>query len=96
MPEYEFPADDSIDDHVPDDEEVASVLYVGDTEVVETEKTNGLPDNLDVFNFENMTRDEVYNKGVGLGVDLNWGGDNADTKQEMIDKIYAAAGDSNE
>lgn len=38
MSEYEFPADEALDDHVPDDEKVVDVTYNGDTEVVETEK----------------------------------------------------------
>lgn len=36
MTQYEFPADESLDDHVPADEEVESVTYRGDTEIVET------------------------------------------------------------
>lgn len=36
MSKYEFPKDEELEEHVPDDEVVDSVEYVGNKEIVET------------------------------------------------------------
>jgi hypothetical protein len=79
MNRYEFPAEDSIDKHVPPYERRVSVEYQGDTQVVKTEG----PDE--------MTRQELYQAGERVGADLNWSGENAHTKEQMIDKLTEEA-----
>jgi len=91
MPEYEFSESEDISDYVSDEEEIVSVRYMSGTEFVETER----PDDTDLGG---MTRQELYSVAKGLGADVNWSGDDADTKEYMKEKIKErkAEGDSNE
>lgn len=90
MPEYQFPADEPLGDHVPDDEEVESVRYRGDNETVVTVKSGGVHSGSDL---DDMSRSELHSFGNENDVDLEWSGDNADTRQNMIDKIESEVGD---
>lgn len=90
MPRYEFPDDEPLDDHVPNDEDVERVSYQGGTEVVVTAKSDERHSGSDL---DVMSRSELYSLGKEHDVDLEWSGDSADTRQEMIDKIHSEAGD---
>jgi len=90
MPRYEFPADEPLEDHVPDDEEVERVVYQGDTETVVTAKSD---ERHSGSGLDGMSRSELYSLGKEHDVDLDWSGDSADTRQDMIDKIESEVGD---
>lgn len=84
MAHYEFDWSESIDDHVPESEIVTHVSYSNGMEHVETEMKETWK------NLEEMDRQKLYELGDGVGVELNWTGENADTKEEMIQKLTEA------
>lgn len=87
MGQYEFPQDESIDDHIPDGEIAVSVEYSGGMEYVTTEERSESRD------LEELDRQQLYEIGDDVGADLTWSGEDADTEEEMRRKITEAKED---
>lgn len=86
MPEHRFDKEESLDDNVPPDETVKSVRYLGQIEIVETER-QGEGGQDTVEGLSQMGRAEVYSIAQDEGVDVSWTGDDADSTGEMIEAI---------
>ena len=85
---HSFPADEDIDDHICDGDEVEQIQYIGQTEVVTCSSAD--EDTYTKAELEAMARHEVYHVAEEVGSDVDWYGEDADTKEMMIMKILEA------
>ena len=86
MPRYEFDRDDELSEHVPDTESVESIRYSGSKEIVHTTEE----DNYSQSQLEEMDRSGLYELGEDLGADMDWSGEDADSREEMVVKVSEA------
>jgi len=89
---HEFPASEDIEDNIHDDDNIESVTYNGDAEIVEcSEGTEGEEEEQYTREgLEEMDRSEVYEVANEVGADPDWSGEDADDKETMVVKIFEA------
>lgn len=88
MAKHRIDASDNVRDIVPDNEKIIVITSVPGAVVVETEPWD--ENNSEELSFDGMSRAELYEYGKDSDADLVWSGDDADTKEEMADKLREA------
>lgn len=84
-----FNSEEALSDHVPEGSIVKSVKYNGSVETV----VYVTPDGVGRDELVNMSRSQLYSFGKEIGVELRWSGEEAHSKEEMIEAIAETEGE---